>query len=242
MFIINKYNKWYFNIIANAQKQNRIYNSLKYEKHHIQPRSLSGSNEDFNIVYLTFREHYICHLLLTRFTVGKAKSKMCFALHTFFHFHFHRPKFKYSSYLYEAHKRMFIKVCKNRIPHNIKKVNYLFSNMDSDDKFYGSIMDFGKYSNLTPQEINWLVTSGIDPNGHIRYIKQWGIYIESLNIFSYDKPKSKPKSCKLIVCEFCNTEVDLRNYKRWHGDKCKSIDTAGHNIRTMHISSINKKS
>lgn len=37
------------------------------EKHHIQMRSLGGSDDSSNIVKLTGREHYIAHLLLARF-------------------------------------------------------------------------------------------------------------------------------------------------------------------------------
>ena len=34
------------------------------ESHHIIPKCLGGSNSKSNIINLTFREHYICHLLL----------------------------------------------------------------------------------------------------------------------------------------------------------------------------------
>lgn len=37
------------------------------EKHHIVPRSLGGTNDRNNLVNLSAREHYICHLLLTKF-------------------------------------------------------------------------------------------------------------------------------------------------------------------------------
>lgn len=35
-----------------------------YEKHHILPRSLGGSDDETNLVYLTYREHYIAHRML----------------------------------------------------------------------------------------------------------------------------------------------------------------------------------
>lgn len=34
------------------------------ELHHIIPKSIGGSNDSNNLVYLTAREHFICHLLL----------------------------------------------------------------------------------------------------------------------------------------------------------------------------------
>ena len=36
------------------------------EKHHILPRCMGGKNEEDNLTTLTFREHYIAHLLLTK--------------------------------------------------------------------------------------------------------------------------------------------------------------------------------
>lgn len=36
------------------------------EKHHIIPRCLNGSDKKDNLIYLTAREHFICHLLLVK--------------------------------------------------------------------------------------------------------------------------------------------------------------------------------
>lgn len=73
LFIDNKYTNWYNSIIRSAR--NRILEGYS-ENHHIIPKSLGGSNDKSNIVALTAREHFICHLLLTKMTTGLAKSKM----------------------------------------------------------------------------------------------------------------------------------------------------------------------
>jgi hypothetical protein len=79
MYLSNKYSKCYYKIIAKAQL--RILPNVTYkEKHHIVPKSLGGSNKKENLVNLTAKEHFICHLLLPRFTIGKAKNKMFYAL------------------------------------------------------------------------------------------------------------------------------------------------------------------
>ena len=77
MFINNKYYKIYYNIIDNARTQQR---TGYIEKHHIIPRSFGGPNSKENIVKLTFKEHFICHRLLSKFTQGKYKRKMLVAL------------------------------------------------------------------------------------------------------------------------------------------------------------------
>nr|QMP83588.1 MAG: hypothetical protein [Caudoviricetes sp.] len=84
MFIENKYTKWYFRIIENVKSQNRIKTKNNYyEIHHILPKSLYPKlkKEETNLVYLTAREHFICHWLLTKMILGKEKYKMFKALH-----------------------------------------------------------------------------------------------------------------------------------------------------------------
>lgn len=78
MYLQNKYTKWYFSIISTAKS--RISNDYQYyEIHHILPKSLGGSNQDENLIKLTPKEHFICHLLLTKMTTGKDKRNMNFA-------------------------------------------------------------------------------------------------------------------------------------------------------------------
>ena len=56
-----------------------------FERHHIIPRSLGGSNESDNIVKLTAREHFIAHLLLTKmFNDAISREKMIYAFHMMF--------------------------------------------------------------------------------------------------------------------------------------------------------------
>lgn len=80
LFIDNKYTSIYFSIIERSRNRNI---SGYTEKHHIIPKSLGGTNERSNLVKLSAREHYICHLLLTRMTTGNNKSKMVHAASAF---------------------------------------------------------------------------------------------------------------------------------------------------------------
>lgn len=45
-------------------RKDNIVNDGYFERHHILPRSLGGSDENDNIVNLTAKEHYIAHRLL----------------------------------------------------------------------------------------------------------------------------------------------------------------------------------
>lgn len=75
-----KYKRWYDQLI-----QFRLLNEPNdpyCEKHHIVPKSLSGTNDKLNIIKLTAREHFIAHLLLSKiYPVGSQEHiKMCYAL------------------------------------------------------------------------------------------------------------------------------------------------------------------
>jgi ribosomal protein S17E len=78
IFLNNKYTKWYFNIIEKVKDRNSFFDYI--EIHHIIPRSLGGNDSEENLVNLTAKEHFICHLLLTKMTTGLHKSKMIYAL------------------------------------------------------------------------------------------------------------------------------------------------------------------
>ena len=77
MFIDNKYSRCY-NRIIERRKNHPLDGHV--EKHHIIPKSLGGSNKKSNLVALSAREHFICHRLLVKMTIGKDKMKMSFAL------------------------------------------------------------------------------------------------------------------------------------------------------------------
>jgi len=90
----NKYKVWHDNIIAKGK--NRVLTGYQ-EKHHIIPKSLGGSNSKDNLVALTPKEHFIIHILLCKFTVGKSRLKMLNALHAMMFFTTKRRGYKTSS-------------------------------------------------------------------------------------------------------------------------------------------------
>jgi hypothetical protein len=75
LFIANKYSKWYHNIIDRAKTRLRVADQY-YERHHIIPKCLGGNNSKDNLVWVTNREHFICHWLLTKMVNGAEKYKL----------------------------------------------------------------------------------------------------------------------------------------------------------------------
>jgi hypothetical protein len=54
-----------YNILV-ERAQDRGRPTGYYEKHHILPRCMGGKNTKDNIVYLTAKEHFLCHKFLVR--------------------------------------------------------------------------------------------------------------------------------------------------------------------------------
>ena len=77
----NKYSKWYSSIISQAKERESQFVGYG-EKHHILPKSFNrgGEKDKLNIVKLTAREHFICHVLLVKMFSGHYMHKMARAL------------------------------------------------------------------------------------------------------------------------------------------------------------------
>lgn len=77
----NKYLNWYVSLVITRQDRTH---ARGYHRHHIFPKSFCETEADKNckdnIVSLTPREHFIAHVLLTKFLSGVAKRKMAGAI------------------------------------------------------------------------------------------------------------------------------------------------------------------
>lgn len=61
------YIKLHDKLIEQAKIEERVkHQGIYYEKHHIIPQCLNGTNNEENLVLLTAREHFIVHWLLTK--------------------------------------------------------------------------------------------------------------------------------------------------------------------------------
>lgn len=69
------YKKIYFDLVSSRKELVRSKKAEYFEKHHIIPRSWGGSDDDSNLVLLSAREHWVAHLLLSKFATGQNKYK-----------------------------------------------------------------------------------------------------------------------------------------------------------------------
>lgn len=75
VFIDNKYTKIYYIIIKRAQARNHVKTRNDgYQKHHIIPKCIGGTDDVSNIVVLTYKEHRVCHCLLIKMQISKTSE------------------------------------------------------------------------------------------------------------------------------------------------------------------------
>lgn len=81
-------------------KLNRLQD---HEKHHVVPICAGGSNDHTNLVFLTRREHFICHMLLVKFCLPEHLKSLRYALGMM------RSRKKYvSSHSYSFAKKQYV--------------------------------------------------------------------------------------------------------------------------------------
>lgn len=80
------------------------------ERHHIIPQSCGGTNDKSNLVFLTTREHYICHMLLVKIYKHNPayKKKMIYALWWMSKTRNNLNGFKVTNRIYEQSRKEFI--------------------------------------------------------------------------------------------------------------------------------------
>ena len=99
--IQNKYTAWYVNIISTAISRTTPVGYV--EKHHILPKcvGLGGEFDKNNIATLTAKEHFVCHLLLSRMVSDKIlQSKLSYAAWQMTHIN-GRERYRIKSQQYE---------------------------------------------------------------------------------------------------------------------------------------------
>lgn len=154
MYLQNKYTKCYFSIIDQA-KSRELPKEIYTEHHHIIPRSLGGGNDPLNLVELTAREHFICHLLLPKMLTGVGQNKMVHALWCMSMLTERQQQYKIKSHTYSSIKERMSATKKNQIPHN-KGIKGLYtqskeSNQKRSDTLKGRPSpNKGNYGNLNP--------------------------------------------------------------------------------------------
>lgn len=215
MFLNNKYTKWYYSIV-NRGRSRVLPASIYTEKHHIIPKSLKGSNESNNIVILTAKEHFICHLLLTKMVTGKEKRSMWYACYMMCR---GVERYKPTSRIYKICRENMVLANKERPGPNNGKI------LSEEHKKKISLATKGKPRGPKTEEHREKLRKP-KTEEHKRNIskakigKSYGYRHKEETkekMSSWQKGVTKPK----VECEKCGNKFSILNYRRWHGPNCK---------------------
>lgn len=146
MFKTNKYSKLYFAIIDGALRNPPSGYS---ERHHIIPKSLGGTNKRENLVNLSPKQHYVCHLLLTKMVSEKrARFQMASALKCMSEMKNDYTTQRYTSRLYSYHRRILIKELSDKMSgsgnHNYGKKHSLETRKKISEARTGQTIVYGE--------------------------------------------------------------------------------------------------
>lgn len=246
MFIDNKYTKYYFNIINRAS--NRVIHGYT-EKHHIIPKSMDGVDDESNIAILSAREHFICHLLLTKMVSGKNKHKAMKAarmmatakgigqqrykvtnrIYEFLMQHIDTPECVREN-MAQAQKLRFLNsegTFKNK-KHTEKSKEKMRKPKSKEQKKNQSLAMKGKYKGRAPhnkgktyEELYGIERANIIKEKVKHPGEKNGFYGKKHSEEQRQRKREEKLSSPKKTCYYCNKEVDSMNFGRWHGDKCK---------------------
>ena len=239
MYLKNKYTIIYYQIINMAKLRKMPIGY--YERHHIIPKSLGGTNKKENLVNLTAREHFICHWLLTKMVDDQnSKWKMINALgFMIWGENEKQQRYKINSRLYEQLRKKHSEQ-KSWAQHGEKngfygKQHSLETKQIMSEKakgrtpwnkgkpFKGAGMTGKNHSYDTKQRL-----SEIKKNfKHTEESKKKTSNKLKGIVRSEDTKKKMSNAKKGIVhprkiCEYCNKDTTVAMYKRWHGLQCKN--------------------
>lgn len=248
MFIKSKFTKWYFSIISNAKSRQLLKNTY-YERHHITPKSLGGTNAKDNLVNLTGREHFICHKLLTKMVSGQPKYKMIeslaiFSNNTNRHLKLNSrdiSKIRESNALASSFRNKGNQYYKLRAPDSIetrrkksvKAKNSKWMN-NGEIEIFTTIPEVmtceGFRFGRLPFSLEWQRSLSKNRKGRV----DSEITREKKRLIHLGKPKSAKhienmklakKTMRKYSCEHCGLVTNKLNHTRWHGPNCKSLTT-----------------
>ena len=221
---MNKYENWYNSIISKARY--RVLTNTYTETHHIIPRSLGGLDNDENLVRLTAREHFICHWLLTKTTIGEARNKMINALVMMQGESTHQERYKtkitsrvfanlreeYARYISERNKGRIQSPAENakqkaamtgrkRAPFSQEWKNKLSQASKGENN--------SRYGALVSEETRKKISEKMKGRKQTDEEK----IRRGLSNIGKIKPKKH--------CSHCDQMIAVNTFVRWHGDKCK---------------------
>lgn len=231
----------YQKIISKAvsQKRNRKDGNY-YEKHHIIPRCIGGTNNSDNLVLLTPKEHFICHKILCEIYPNNIKIFYGYFSMAMMKKDIHKKFFNISSREYDYLRKEHIKNIKGSGNPMYGKEGYFKNKFGKDHPAFGRYFDhrgeknpmYGKKGKLCPHYGKKMPPSFSEtiriknlerPVITCPFCKKSSKNIGTMNMWHFDNCKENPNNTiNYIKCPHCNFITrSISNIKRYHLDNCK---------------------
>jgi hypothetical protein len=245
---MNKYKKWYDQITQNGKTSKAPGD----ERHHIVPRSLNGADDLSNIAFISPREHFICHWLLTKiYPTGEEHWKMINAFRMMRAENLNQQRYstKITSRVYENLKKEYSALQSTRVS---GKNNPMYGRTHTEEaKRAISKKNVGK--KLTAQQIakqiesqtgrkrapftdEWRANLSASKQG--KNNNRFGVEVsEETRRKIGDKIRgrkqtdeeklvrslaNKGKTREKLLCPHCAQLISVNTYPRWHGNNCRN--------------------
>lgn len=221
MFVENKYKRWHDAILEKRRDEGPAEEG---EWHHALPKSLGGA--DGEVLKLTFREHFLVHWLLTKFTVGEAKRKMCFALRAMTR---KGGKRNISSWQFEiARRNQRLALVGIKRPESGPKISASLKGRIRSEEHCRKLSEAAKKRPpimLTAQSKEKISRSKLgkkrpglwNEESKAKMAASVSHYWSTRTRQAPNKGKASPQD----ICVHCGTRGGKAPMARWHGDNCK---------------------
>lgn len=219
IFIDNKYTRWYYAIVDNAKTRSITGYT---ETHHIIPRSIGGSNQKDNLVKLTAREHFVCHMLLVKMLPSSQNQKLVYAAWCMIKLeNKHQTRYKVTSRVFQWLKEDAAKLHAERT-----RSNNPMSNPAIRKRHQESIKKRGKTLGTTgkklgPKSAETRAVLSQKTKESMTPERRERIRQQQLNRTLDHKEKHKFAHSRRISCIYCRCLCKPGSFNRWHGANCK---------------------
>lgn len=183
-------------------------NDHYYELHHILPRSLGGTDSANNLIWLTYREHFIAHMMLYKIYGGPMLKALCIMMNC------KRYKdCKFSSRFYERIKKEYIE--------SVSKPVICLETLEVFPSRTAAAVSVGK-SKKCGQDINNAIKLGNDREAGGYH---WADYIEGVDYTKNNIWYGRPKDDVYLLIRL----EDGKKYHSWE-DASKDIGLSNGSI------------
>jgi hypothetical protein len=209
MFKKTWHTKSYLAIIARAKERKP---EGYVERHHVVPKCMGGNNDATNIVALTAREHFVCHLLLIRMSPNEYRAKLVYAA-----WQQSRPsknktvKVTNRTYALLREQMSISYTGQKRAPFSAEaRKNISEGHKGEKNHMFGKTRTTEEKAKMSANRKG--ICTGTD---NPFYGKQ---HTDEFKLRKAEHNRNRPK----VLCPHCNKLFDVGMANRWHLDKCKS--------------------